>query len=176
MRRRLSESEITEAELVFAQSLNYSIIWVHEEQNLPNLIGRLGAALNREAPPARNAITLRNHLYFPIRLDTSADAILEMRFTHMAWLIHELTHAWQYQHTGIRYLWDAIKVQVRKGRKSYDFGGEEGLQDALDEQKHFLDFNPEQQGAITQSYYVSFKSGAPTDVWDPFIDQIQSTP
>lgn len=66
----------------------------------------------------------------------------------MNWLIHELTHAWQYQHIGIRYLFKAILGHIRLGPKVYEYGGEKGLREAVADGVEFTSFNPEQQGDI----------------------------
>jgi hypothetical protein len=72
-------------------------------------------------------------------------------------LIHELTHVWQFQQIGIRYLFQAILGHMRFGSAVYDFGGEKGLADAVREGKGFAAFNPEQQGAIIRKFYVALK-------------------
>jgi hypothetical protein len=36
----------------------------------------------------------------------------------------------------------------------------------------FNKFNPEQQGNITQAYYVRLRTGKDTSAWDPFIEEM----
>ena len=88
--------------------------------------------------------------------------------------MHELTHQWQYQRTGLRYLSAALRVQVRLGRLAYDYRrGEPSLEASLTSARtagHKLTtFNPEQQGDIARDYYVRLKQGQNTDPWAPFI-------
>lgn len=173
MRRRLTPLEINEAGLVFGESLANDKIWIYEGTKFPNWIGRIGSLISREKPPSNNAVTLGNRLYFPIILKTTGYDISSLHLTDMAWLIHELTHAWQYQHTGIAYLMDAIRVQISLGSGAYDYGSKKGLEDAHIEGKHFLDFNPEQQGDIAREYYLRFKKGEDFSAWEPFIQEIR---
>lgn len=174
MRRRLLQNEIDEAKLVFANSLTYERVWLYEQTRFPNWIGKLGSIISGEEAPAKNAITLGYRLLFPVLLQTSPSAIANHQFTDMGWLIHELTHAWQYEHQGIGYLFDAIRVQISLGTSAYDYGSQEGLEKAIQEGKEFIQFNPEQQGEITRDYYIRYKSGANVAAWEPFILQIQS--
>jgi hypothetical protein len=174
MRRRLTQTETDEADIVFGESLAYDKIWIYEGTSLPNWIGRIGSIISKEEPPSNNAITLGNRLYFPVILRTEFSEISNLRLTDIGWLIHELTHAWQFQHIGIRYLFDAIRVQIALGSEAYDFGSKNGLEDALLAGRGFLDFNPEQQGDITREYYFRFKKGEDISLWEPFIQEIQN--
>jgi len=115
---------------------------------------------------------LGNHCFFPVNLP---EHLLPpgdpMSFKH-DWLVHELTHAWQYQHTGWFYLLKALAAQFRYKGEAYNFGGEDGLLKSQHKQIPFKKFNPEQQGNITQSYYVRLKTGKNIDAWQPYIDEI----
>jgi hypothetical protein len=174
MRRRLTSIEIGEAELVFGESLACDKIWIYEDTGFPNRIGRIGSIISKDEPPSNNAVTLGNRLYFPVFLKTGFSDIANLLLTDMGWLIHELTHAWQFQHIGISYLFDAIRVQISLGSGAYDYGSKKGLESAYLEGKGFLDFNPEQQGDITRDYYFRFKRGQELSAWEPFIHEIQS--
>jgi hypothetical protein len=90
------------------------------------------------------------------------------------WLIHELTHAWQYQKLGWKYLWLAIRAQLKQRELAYDFGGENGLVKSRQKSIHFKKFNPEQQGNIVQSYYVRKRGNQDVTAWEPFIDELRS--
>jgi hypothetical protein len=174
LRRHLTSIETNEAELVFGDSLDFGRIWVYEETAFPNWIAKIGSIISGEDPPANNAITLGYRILFPILLNTSQADIENKKWSDMAWLMHELTHAWQYRHIGIRYLFQALYVQITLGSSAYDYGGENGLKDAHEEGKHFIEFNPEQQGDITRDYYTRLKQEKDTSAWDPFIDEIKS--
>jgi len=157
MRRRLSNLEIQEAQLVFASSLNYKRIWIHEGMRFPNWVAKIGSAIAGQKPPENNAITIGNHIFFPLKLQIDHQDIQNLQLKEMGWLIHELTHVWQFQQIGFRYLFQAILGHMRFGSGVYDFGGEVGLADAVREGKVFASFNPEQQGDIIRKYYVALK-------------------
>jgi hypothetical protein len=76
----------------------------------------------------------------------------------MPWLIHELTHAWQYQHTGWTYIVRALSAQFRYGPAAYDFGGEANLIKCRQAHWTIKNFNPEQQGDIARYYYACARS------------------
>jgi hypothetical protein len=172
--RNLYTWEIQEARRVFANSLNYERIRIHECTTWPDTIDHIGRMLKKLPPsPHPNAITLGNHSYFPVRLleaPVSADSFDHFK---IAWLIHEMTHTWQYQHTGWRYLWKALNAQFQLGAQAYDYGGEAGLVQASLQNRHFSDFNPEQQGDICRSYYVRICQSQDVSSWNPFIYEVK---
>jgi hypothetical protein len=129
---------------------------------------------SQPAPTTNNAITLGNRCYFPIILHTAAAEIAAGNLVDMAWLIHELTHSWQSQHDGPRYLAEAIYAQLRYGPAVYDYGGEAGLIQAASAGKRFGEFNREQQGDIARDYYVRRKNGLNTAAWQPYVDVLRS--
>lgn len=176
MRRKLSTKERDAAQLVFADNLTYDRIWIYEDTPLPLWIARIGALISKGKTPARNAITLGNRTYFSDVLHTSPFDIQNMKLSDMAWLIHELTHVWQYQHIGSRYLYDAIRVQIRLGKDAYDYGSEDGLKDAYASGKTLLEFNPEQQGEIARDYYLRIKEEKDVSAWEPFILELKTLP
>ena len=104
------------------------------------------------------ARTIPDHIYFP-KGDVS-----------MGWLIHELTHVWQYQE-------DEASADIIEDAlfASYDYGGEHYLAEAWANGHSFSHFNHEQQGDILQDYYRrvvagggEFKSAV------PFVEQVRN--
>ncbi len=175
-RRRLRPMEIREAESVFGSELAYGMIWVHEHARWPNWIGRLGAVLTRRPPPtAGNSVTLGQNVYFPRPLGTGPAEFEARIFGDMAWLMHELTHVWQYRQRGYRYAVDAVSKQLRHGAAAYDYGGESGLNAAAARHASLSDFNPEQQGDIVRDYYLRRKMGLATAAWEPFIAELRGS-
>jgi hypothetical protein len=173
MKRSLSEMEFSQVHDVFGDSLRYSDIWLIEGVQWPNTIDRLGAWIRGETPSLNNAITLGNRIYFPILLRTSEENLHSGHLGHFAWLIHEMTHVWQYQHIGFVYFLQALWGQIRLGRDVYDYGGKQGLHDALTEGNDILAFNPEQQGDIVRDYYLRMSRGMDTTAWQPFVTSLQ---
>lgn len=68
--------------------------------------------------------------------------------TNPAVLVHECTHAWQYQNLGARYTSDAIWAQWTADN-AYDWEGEIGAG-----KTHWWDFNGEAQGAFMENLYL----------------------
>ena len=165
-KRLMTEYEMSEARKVFAQSLDFNQISIHEEIQWPDRLAKLGSLFHRTEPPTHNAVTLGNHIYFPIELQTA-------EVKDMAWLVHELMHCWQFQHRGIRYLLEALSAQWRLGPSAYAYGWKAGLKTALDQGKSFDDFNPEQQGEIARHFYYRLINDLDVQPWQPWIQAIQ---
>lgn len=174
-KRALTQFETAEASLVFGHSLDASAVVLHENISWPDRVAALGAGLHGDPPPSHNAITLGNHIYFPIELETEATEHPERALRDMAWLIHELTHCWQFQHEGIMYFFKALWAQLRLGTGAYAYGWTSGLEQAILDGKRFSDFNPEQQGEITRHFYYRLKHNLDTGPWLPWIQVIQAT-
>jgi type VI secretion system secreted protein VgrG len=173
-RRRLRSGEIREAQEIFASDLPYALVWVHEHARWPIWLAVLGSALRRRPPPAGgNAVTLGRSVYFPRPLRTEAADFEARLFDDMAWLIHELTHVWQYGHRGYRYALDAVRGQLQLGSAVYDYGGAKGLAHAAARHASLSDFNPEQQGDMVRDYYLRRKVGATTVAWEPFMEELR---
>lgn len=173
-KRGLTPFETEESRLVFAGSLNTSRIVLHERVSWPDRLAAIGAGLHGDPQPSHNAVTLGNHIYFPVELETDQELNHGHNLAQMAWLIHELTHCWQFQHGGIMYLLKALWVQLRLGSNAYSYGWESGLEQAIEAGQTFSNFNPEQQGEIARHYYYRLKQGLDTSAWLPWIQAIQA--
>jgi hypothetical protein len=176
MARTLTQTEIDEARLVFGSTINYNKIRILEGARWPNWLARITSRFEDTPPPTHNAVTLGNRIYFPISLRTDLDETGVFMLQDMAWLIHEITHAWQYQHQGWTYLWHAIRVQMQLGSQAYKYGWEHGLNEARLGGASLFDFNPEQQGDIARHYYYRLKQGLDTQAWEPFVLFFKSPP
>jgi type VI secretion system secreted protein VgrG len=173
--RHLHAWEIQEARLVFGNRLDYTKIRVHELAAWTDKLFHFSLKLQGKevGPNVHNAVTLGNNLYFPIKLPEQAPGVEHGEFYKVAWLIHELTHAWQYQQMGWSYLFKALNVQIRLGTRAYQFGGEEGLRQRGSSGARLLDFNLEQQGDIARDYYERLKRGQDTSAWNRFVADFQ---
>ncbi len=172
-RRKLSPHESIEARLVFEASIAYERVVIIEEVAWPNWVGRIGSWLSRAEAPRNNAVALGNKLYFPKRLLTDNSADPAVSLNDMAWLIHELTHTWQYQHFGLAYLPQVLWAHLRNGLETYNYGFEPGLQKAHTRGGRLEIFNREQQGEIARHYYHRLKKGKDVSAWLPFIAEFQ---
>jgi hypothetical protein len=143
--RPLTAFERSEAARVFAGGLD---------------LGRVQVAEDLLATAAGAAFALPGIIRFPSGSMS--------RSYYLPWLIHELTHAWQYQH-GIGVSTTAYHAFA----SSYDYGGEAALRAATAAGRHFRDFNTEQQGDIVQHYYEALLAGRSTTAFDPFIAEVR---
>jgi len=169
--RFLQPYEMDSARMVFKSSLAYARVRIIEDVLWPNWLGRIGSWLTQSPAPGDNAVCLGNRIYFPRKLQTDPR---ESTFSlvDMSWLMHELTHCWQYQQDGLIYLFQALKVQLQQGSSAYQYGGEEGLVRARQHGMELRDFNREQQADIVRHYFYRLQEGAPAAAWLPFIDDI----
>jgi len=167
--------EIEEARRVFGSRLDYSAVRIHECNPWPDRIDKIGRKLKGMPllEDSHNAITLGNHCIFPIRLLDHLVDYHHPEHYKMGWLIHELTHAWQYQQLGWAYLTEALKAQFRGKAGAYDFGNETGLDQRRHEGFLITTFNLEQQGDIARSYYERLVRGEDTGAWRPYIADLQ---
>jgi hypothetical protein len=86
-------------------------------------------------------------------------------------LVHELTHVYQYQRVGSRYLTEAIYVLWRTQRRCYEYGGAAGLTAAQTAGRTFAEFNREQQAQIVQDYFARLQKGGDISPFAAFVQQ-----
>lgn len=167
--RRLETHEIAEARKVFGDKFNYEDIRIFEGNELPNFLDDIGNIIKKmpkRDERIKNAITLGNWILFGRKLETE-------RPHDMSWMIHELTHAWQFQTMGWDYLFKALDAQKKLGTQAYDFGGESGLKSRRKEGVSIKAFNMEQQGDIAKKYYQRLIDGGDTSAWDQYIQEMR---
>ncbi|MCI0478849.1 MAG: DUF4157 domain-containing protein [Anaerolineales bacterium] len=168
--RSLHPDELSQVQQVFGVGLDTARVVVSEGNALPTWVGRIGAALKRQQPPKENAITIGNTSYFPRALTSSLN--------DRAWLMHELTHQWQYQHFGIRYLFEALRAPT------YAYANENeppdlALKRLAHENKTFDDLNREQQGDVVRDYFFALKDPSTSSdltAWDPYLHDLRLPP
>lgn len=182
MWRKLSPTELGVAQLVFEVSINYQRIRITEGSRYALAIGYIGSLFDRGGQrPAANAMTVGYSIRFSRKLKTYESQEEQARIGDTAWLIHELTHVWQYEHSGWVYLPQAMSERVLQGSKAYKYSSKSGLPDRgmdLQEQwqggKRFREFNREQQGNLVRDYYVALKTNEDTSGWEPFIQELRN--
>jgi len=89
-------------------------------------------------------------------------------------VVHELTHVYQYERVGTRYIGEAIYMLIKTKRDCYNYGGSQGLLGACAHGRHYRHYNREQQAMITQDYYVRSEKGLEVVSYEPFIAQLRS--
>ncbi len=122
--RPLTVAETWTARSVFGNAINYSRVWVHRGKYI-------------FFQPDDTAMTPNGELYFP-------EPVYKADFTTNAndrsWLIHELTHVWQYQH-GVNV------ILAAPFSRNYDYG-------KITATTNFAKLNIEQQAALVADYYL----------------------
>lgn len=151
-RRNLESRETEIAREVFGDALDLSVLRLAEG----GLLGSFGVAR-----------TLPRLVTFPKGVLTTP----QHQARYERWLVHELTHAYQYQHGRgvLSLLPTALAGFFVKGL--YDYGGVEGLRG-----KSFADFNTEQQANIVADYYYlrTYEPGCDLSAYEPYIDFVRS--
>ncbi len=165
--RSLNQTEAAAVQAIFEIGLQLERVRISEETPIGNWVGRFGAWLKRQPPPEANAITVGNTSYFPRRLTGD--------LADMGWLIHELTHQWQYQHVGLRYLFQAMFAPT------YDYvvdglSPNAALRELREKGWTFDTFNREQQGNIVRDYYWALTQGADVSGWVNYLADIRTPP
>lgn len=176
--RKLYGWEIEQVAPIYAGSLRYDKVRVCEGYSWPNSANRLGRFTRRQSSPRlgeHNSITLGNHCYFPVFLPETLPSPGDWNISNLDWLIHELTHAWQYQHTGAGYLFRALWAQFRLKDAAYDFGGLEGLLAWRLEGGNLFGFNPEAQASIVENYFRHKRQNKDVSAYIPYIDDLRNT-
>ncbi len=156
--RSLYAWEVTEASQVFAGELAYDRVVVHENDPRPDLVDQVSRRL-RGMPPLpegrHNAFTIGNHCFFPVALPETLPPPGADRSRTLGWLMHELGHAWQFQHTGWRYFFQAIWVQMMMKEKVYLLPDLSTLDGMRAEGRTLFHFTVEQQCDLLKLFYLA---------------------
>lgn len=152
--RRMHPPEIHEAQRVFGNSISYQDVRVVEASPVAQRIAELSGHVHLEQDE-KLAVTVFNTIHFSTELQPD--------IKDMPWMIHELTHVWQYFRMGSRYLGLALQAQALHGKKAYD------ISQGLDEGWTWDQFNLEQQGNVARAYYRAQLKGKDTEVFEPYV-------
>ncbi|MBK8987557.1 MAG: DUF4157 domain-containing protein [Chloroflexi bacterium] len=96
------------------------------------------------------------------------------RRANLPLVVHELTHVYQYERVGTRYLGEAIYALIKTRRDCYNYGGVAGLDSACAAGRQFCHFNREQQAQITQDYFDLRAKGSDVTAYEPFMVQVRA--
>jgi len=148
--RDLAAIEEKEARSIFGDKINYRKVRIDEA----SFTAWMRAKLKRRSGMG---IATFHTINFTRKLNTATGN------SDMKWLIHELTHIAQMEHTGSQYLVEAFSAQIGEGY-AYRPGSK----------KHFREYNREQQACIVADYYIARCSGGSTAAYDPYIMELRA--
>ncbi|MGB9940503.1 hypothetical protein [Methanosarcina sp.] len=148
--RNLTAIEEQEARSIFGNKINYRKVRIDEA----SFIAWTRAKLKR---CSGMGVATFHTINFTRKLNASAGS------SDMKWLIHELTHVAQMEHTGSQYLVEAFHAHMSEGY-AYRPGTK----------KHFREYNREQQACIVADYYIARCSGRSTAACDPYIAELRA--
>lgn len=161
--RPLAPNEIDAARRIFGGSIDYNRVKIY--RGVPLL-----PALNVAVAPC-------NRIFFP--RDNCPDDFTQVAPNYQVWLIHELTHVWQYQHR-FQPVLGGMMLALRGGyrrRNAYVYPPLSGI-------GRFADLNMEQQADLLAHYYAARYLGWPgyqaqlpafEQVLLPFLDNPSDT-
>ena len=89
-------------------------------------------------------------------------------------LVHEATHVLQYERMGTPYIGEALLAQHRLGGAAYDYGGEQGLQQAVAAGIPYSAFNREAQAQIAQDYFRRREQGLDLTAYEPYVRALRA--
>jgi hypothetical protein len=156
--RGLYAWEINEASKVFKDRLDYTRVRVHELAIFPDFLDKYSRKIRkmpRLEQGRHNAMTIGNHCFFPVCLPETLPAADDALDYTTGWLIHELTHAWQFQTTGWKYIFQALGVQFRQKGLAYEIPDPAALTVRHAEGWRFSSFSVEQQGELARHFYYA---------------------
>lgn len=145
--RKLTPQEIAIARSVFGDALDTSQVELTDS----------GVPLAGD-----NAVAFPNRVVFPPGTLSHPEANFN------GWLVHELTHIWQYQRG---HLVPQLAVDAALGDYNYD--GPEGLVAAHAAGKRFGQFSFEEQGNILRHYWERTQSGEDVSAYKPYVDSVR---
>jgi hypothetical protein len=152
--RSLTEFEIRQAKIVFKSALKYAKVTIED-----------GSMKARFMSLGGYARTLGNTIYFPA--GQSRD---------MPFMIHELTHVWQYQKMGVSSTFKCLWAQATAGYKYIPKGTKDPDQYMLRQRgrgKTLYSYNLEQQGDILEHFYDRRRRGQPVIGYQLFARDVK---
>ncbi len=152
--RMLTDTELTEAQKVFGNSIRWWYVRIDEF----SLFAKFGAWW---AGTPDMGVTTFHTINFTNKINSAPGN------EDMIWLIHELAHIRQMETAGSQYLAEAWIAQNTTG---YGYGGQAKLNG-----KKLADFNREQQAEIAADYYARVLYGESNgSSYEPLIDEMKS--
>ena len=138
--RPLTSGEVAMCKLIFKDSINYSLVRVHNHEYLP-----LGLQDDNIA------MTPNGELYFnPSKFQEDFSSVEDDG--NKIWFMHEMVHVWQFQ-LNYKVIWRGLKFAMSgayNDKRTYEYDNPEDAN-----KKALSDFNMEQQGELISHYYAA---------------------
>jgi hypothetical protein len=150
--RPLTDPEVAAGRRVYGETIPWRRVRVFPG----SYVARLGST--RAGEPI--AVVTMRVIHVPPQFDTSTTR-------GKAWLVHELMHVWQGEHTGPSCMARALVGQLGAG---YDYGGEQAL--LAHAEAGLAAFNPEQQADIMRDYYRRLVTAGDLAPFLPYVHQV----
>jgi hypothetical protein len=169
--RPLTPGEVFQAHQVFGDTIDYGQVRV-DEFSFIAMFGEWYRGTNGMGVVLFHTINFNR----PISAVSSVD--------DAAWLMHELTHVWQYEHVGSQYLGEAIHAQETIPN-AYVYAESGSWKDDRNRtwlEAHrqgggtFADFNREAQGDLVRHYWYRLAEASDAydhAAWQPYIDDLR---
>lgn len=165
----MSEAETEAAVKVFGpRAIQYDAVRVAEGRLL-----RLAFWINKDT-----AFTTLHSINLPKSGGHSRTYLEDgIKKTRLHLMIHELTHVYQFERVGSVYMCQALRAQ--RSKEGYNFGGWPGLKEDAEEEKHYCDYNREQQASIAENFYRDVVAKEPdvedkiSKAYGPFIEELR---
>ena len=170
-KRHLYDWEQKEIQLVFSSCVDYNRIVIYEGVRWTNTIDNISRMLLFLPPRNFNqqtAMAIGFNCFFPVKLPKFCSKN-EYFTIYISWLIHEVTHVWQFQCMGWKYLYHAMMEHILYREYVYDYGGIDGLINDRKRGKKLMDYNLEQQASILQDTYLNLMQSYCNDIWRQII-------
>jgi hypothetical protein len=159
----LTGAELAQAQALFGtKNLRYQDVRI-AEGGILNLIFRYNGGL---------AFATWYTVHLPYQQGEAGRTAVSSR-QNLPLLIHEMTHIFQYQHVGSRYLGEAIYYLATTQRDCYQYGGQLGLRTSWQQGKQFRQFNREQQAQIVQDYFALTQARQDVSAYQPYVAQLR---
>jgi len=153
--RSLTTGEIALARQVFGNAINYDAVKIHDGSYMP-------------FQPSQSGMTPNNDIYMR---DCFQPDYSQGNVDDQAFLIHEMTHVWQYQNKILNPVVEAVKLNLK-----FKFNYSAAYAFQLDEKKELTNYNMEQQASIVAEYFQRKAYGADVALHEKVLQKFLNNP
>lgn len=137
-RRKLTDEELAYSREIFRDSVELERVTITRD-----------SMISLGAPKGTGRV-----IHLKSDWDHFIDDTMQLSERGMRVLIHELGHVWQYQNGGVAYMHRSLWCQYRAWRKHGDRNAAYNWQEAVESQRPWEKWNPEQQATLIEDYNI----------------------